>query len=85
MIQRTQGSVIDNSGQSAADYIFDQIYFEARRNKDTGLMERLRKTYLDYNNGQFEFIERLSSEMFGREISQRAQMTNRKWKITNGK
>ena len=53
-----------------SDYIFNQIYFDARRNNDTALMERLRKTYLDYNDGQFEFIERLSSEMFGREISQ---------------
>ena len=53
-----------------SDYIFNRIYVDARSNKDTALMERLRKTYLDYNDGQFEFIERLSSEMFGREISQ---------------
>jgi peptidoglycan/xylan/chitin deacetylase (PgdA/CDA1 family) len=53
-----------------SDYIFNQMYSEARRNNDTVLMERLRKTYLDYNDGQFEFMERLSSEMFGREISQ---------------
>jgi len=53
-----------------SDYIFNQIYSDARRNNDTALMERLRKTYLEYNDGQFEFIERLSSEMFGREISQ---------------
>jgi len=53
-----------------SDYIFNQIYSDARRNKDTALMERLRKTYLEYNDGQFEFIERLSSEMFGREIGQ---------------
>jgi peptidoglycan/xylan/chitin deacetylase (PgdA/CDA1 family) len=53
-----------------SDYVFNQMYSEARRNKDTVLMERLRKTYLDYNDGQFEFMERLSKEMFGREISQ---------------
>jgi peptidoglycan/xylan/chitin deacetylase (PgdA/CDA1 family) len=53
-----------------SDYIFNQMYSDARRNKDTALMERLRKTYLDYNDGQFEFIERLASEMFGRDISQ---------------
>jgi peptidoglycan/xylan/chitin deacetylase (PgdA/CDA1 family) len=53
-----------------SDYIFNQIYSDARRNKDTALMERIRKTYLDYNDGQFEFIERLASEMFGRDISQ---------------
>src|SRR5207247_658958 len=53
-----------------SDYIFNQIYSEARRDKDSGLMERLRKTYLDYNDAQFEFFERLSSEMFAREISQ---------------
>jgi peptidoglycan/xylan/chitin deacetylase (PgdA/CDA1 family) len=53
-----------------SDYIFNQIYSDARRNNDTALMDRLRKTYLEYNDGQFEFIERLSNEMFGREISQ---------------
>jgi peptidoglycan/xylan/chitin deacetylase (PgdA/CDA1 family) len=53
-----------------SDYIFNQIYSDARRNQDTALMERLRKSYLDYNDGQFEFMERLSAEMFGREISQ---------------
>lgn len=53
-----------------SDYIFNQMYSDARRNMDTALMDRLRKTYLEYNDGQFEFIERLSSEMFGREISQ---------------
>ena len=53
-----------------SDYIFNQIYSDARRSKDTALMERLRKAYLDYNDGQFESIERLASEMFGRDISQ---------------
>ena len=53
-----------------SDYIFSQIYSDARRGKDSELMERLRKAYLEYNDAQFEFFERLSSEMFGREISQ---------------
>jgi peptidoglycan/xylan/chitin deacetylase (PgdA/CDA1 family) len=53
-----------------SDYIFNQIYADARRNKDSTLVERLRKAYLDYNDGQFEFMERISIEMFGREISQ---------------
>jgi peptidoglycan/xylan/chitin deacetylase (PgdA/CDA1 family) len=53
-----------------SDYIFNQIYFDASRNKDTALMERLHRTYLDYNDAQFEFFERLSIETFGREISQ---------------
>lgn len=53
-----------------SDYMFNQIYAEARRNKDSGLMERLRKAYLDHNDEQFGFMEALSSEMFGREINQ---------------
>lgn len=53
-----------------SDYIFNRLYADARRGNDTELMERLRKTYLDYNDAQFEFFERLSNEMFGREISQ---------------
>lgn len=53
-----------------SDYIYNRIYFDARRSKDTAMMERLRKSYLEYNDGQFQFVERLSPEMFGREISQ---------------
>jgi len=53
-----------------SDYIFNQMYSDARRNKDSALMERLRKAYLEFDDGQFEFMERLSTEMFGREITQ---------------
>jgi len=53
-----------------SDYIFNQMYADARRDKDTLMMERLRKAYLELSEAQFDFFERLSSEMFGREISQ---------------
>jgi peptidoglycan/xylan/chitin deacetylase (PgdA/CDA1 family) len=53
-----------------ADYIFNRLYVDARRDKDTALMERLRKAYLELNDLQFEFFEQLSTEMFTREISQ---------------
>jgi peptidoglycan/xylan/chitin deacetylase (PgdA/CDA1 family) len=53
-----------------SDYIFNRLYVDARHDKDAALMERLRKTYLELNDSQFEFFERLSNEMFGREISQ---------------
>jgi len=53
-----------------SDYIFNRLYVDARRDKDTALMERLRTAYLELNDVQFEFFERLSNEMFGREISQ---------------
>ena len=53
-----------------SDYIFNRLYVDARRDKDSELIERLRKAYLELNDAQFEFFERLSSEMFGREISQ---------------
>ena len=53
-----------------SDYIFNQMYADARRKNDNLLMERLRTAYLDYNDSQFEFMERLSKEMFAREISQ---------------
>jgi peptidoglycan/xylan/chitin deacetylase (PgdA/CDA1 family) len=53
-----------------SDYIFNRIYVDAKRGKDTALMERLRATYLELNDAQFAFFERLSNEMFGREISQ---------------
>ena len=53
-----------------SDYIFNRLYVDARRDKDSELMERLRKAYLELNDAQFEFFERISNEMFGRQISQ---------------
>jgi peptidoglycan/xylan/chitin deacetylase (PgdA/CDA1 family) len=53
-----------------SDYILNRLYVDAKRAKDTALMDRVRKAYLELNDAQFEFFERLSSEMFGREISQ---------------
>lgn len=53
-----------------SDYIFNRLYVDAKRDKDIALMERLRKAYLELNDTQFEFFERISHEMFGREISQ---------------
>jgi len=53
-----------------SDYIFNRLYVDARRDKDRELMERLRKAYLELNDAQFEFFERISNEMFGRQISQ---------------
>ena len=53
-----------------ADFIFNNLYVVARRNRDAAMMDRLREAYLEYTDSEFEFFERLSREMFGREISQ---------------
>jgi peptidoglycan/xylan/chitin deacetylase (PgdA/CDA1 family) len=53
-----------------SDYIFNRLYVDARRDKDEAMMDRLRKAYLEFNDAQFEFFERLSNEMFGRDINQ---------------
>lgn len=53
-----------------ADFMFNFLYVWARRTKDAAMMGRLREAYLEYNDSQFEFFERTSEEMFGREISQ---------------
>jgi len=53
-----------------SDYIFNALYVEAKRAQDAALTVRLRKAYLELNDAQFDFFERLSNEMFGREINQ---------------
>lgn len=53
-----------------SDFIFNDIYVEARRNKDAAMMRRIREAYLQNTDSQFRFFERRSAEMFGRQISQ---------------
>ena len=53
-----------------SDFIFNDLYLEARRNKDAVMMRRLRECYLQNTDRQFEFFERRAAEMFGRQISQ---------------
>lgn len=53
-----------------SDFIFNDLYVDARGNKDAEMMRRVREGYLQYTDSQFEFFERRSAEMFGRQISQ---------------
>ena len=53
-----------------SDYIFNKLYVNARKANDQALMQRVRKAYLDYNDGAFIFMEGLSRETFSREIPQ---------------
>jgi peptidoglycan/xylan/chitin deacetylase (PgdA/CDA1 family) len=53
-----------------SDYIFNKLYVDARKANDQALMQRIRKAYLDYNDGAFIFMEGLSRETFKREIPQ---------------
>ncbi len=52
------------------DYAFNQVYVQARRANDPALAERLRAAYLDHTDAAFTYFEKLSREMFGREIPQ---------------
>lgn len=45
-------------------------YLQAQQNGDFALAERLRESYLDYNLAVTNFAERISVEIFGREIAQ---------------
>jgi peptidoglycan/xylan/chitin deacetylase (PgdA/CDA1 family) len=52
------------------DYMFNVPYVRALREKDLKTAERLRQTYLDFTMAATEFAERISPEVFGREIPQ---------------
>jgi peptidoglycan/xylan/chitin deacetylase (PgdA/CDA1 family) len=52
------------------DYMFNVPYVRALRDKDLKTAERLRRSYLDFTMAATEFAERISPEIFGREIPQ---------------
>jgi peptidoglycan/xylan/chitin deacetylase (PgdA/CDA1 family) len=53
-----------------SDYIFTVPYSRALRDRDTALQQRLRTAYLDYTLAATEFAEKISPQIFGREIPQ---------------
>ena len=53
-----------------SDFIFNVPYAQAVQNGDTAMAERVRESYLDYNLAVTRFAERISVEIFGREVAQ---------------
>ena len=53
-----------------SDFIFNVPYVQAQQNGDSALAERLLESYLDYNLAVTKFAERISVEIFGREVAQ---------------
>src|SRR5437867_8630362 len=53
-----------------SDFIFNIAYAHAVRTKDTVLAGRLRDAYLDFTIAATEFAERISPQIFGREVPQ---------------
>ena len=54
----------------STDFIFNVVYVRALRNKDEAMAKRLREAYLSFTIAATEFAERISPEIFGREITQ---------------
>jgi hypothetical protein len=50
--------------------MYNVPYVRALRDKDLKTAERLRRSYLDFTMAATEFAERISPEVFGREIPQ---------------
>jgi len=53
-----------------SDFIFNAIYVDALRDHDEAMAQRLRKEYLDFTIATTEFAERISPQIFGREVTQ---------------
>jgi peptidoglycan/xylan/chitin deacetylase (PgdA/CDA1 family) len=53
-----------------SDFIFNVGYVRALLNKDEVMAKRLRKAYLEFTIAATEFAERISPQIFGREIPQ---------------
>jgi len=62
---RVTPHTIENS-----DFIFNVAYVRALINKDAALAKRLRAAYLDYTIAATEFAERVSPQIFNREVTQ---------------
>lgn len=62
---RVTPHTIENS-----DFIFNVPYARALVNKDEALAKRLRAAYLDHTIAATEFAERISPQIFGREVAQ---------------
>jgi len=53
-----------------SDFIFNAIYVDALRSKDETTAKHLRQAYLDFAIVATEFAERISPQIFGREVTQ---------------
>jgi len=53
-----------------SDFIFNVAYAHAVRTKDAVMARRLRDAYLDFTIAATEFAERISPQVFGREVPQ---------------
>jgi hypothetical protein len=53
-----------------SDFIFNVGYVRAVRESDAAMVKRLRNSYLDFTIAATEFAERISPQIFGREIPQ---------------
>ncbi len=53
-----------------ADFAFNVGYIRALRNRDEAMARRLREAYLNFTISVIEFAERISPQIFGREITQ---------------
>jgi len=53
-----------------SDFIFNVGYVHALRNRDEAMAKRLREAYLDFTVAATEFAERISPQIFDREITQ---------------
>lgn len=52
------------------DYIFAKAYHIAYRNGDSDLMKKIGEAYIDYMEKKIIYFERVSNDLFGRNISQ---------------
>lgn len=55
---------------SNEDWIWNEAYVKAKRARNFQLMEKISTAYLDYIDPKFEYFEKLSQAMFGRQIPQ---------------
>lgn len=54
----------------ASDYEFNDVLWQARKNKDDAMAARAKKEYVEYADTVFDFFEDASRKLFGREIPQ---------------
>lgn len=53
-----------------SDFVFNALYVQALKTNDDATAKRLRESYLDFTIAATEFAERISPQIFGREVPQ---------------
>lgn len=67
---RSRGYEIAPFTLECADWVYNSAFVNAVARRDTEMQDRLRKAYVEHFSRSLDFVERVSRDLFGRDIPQ---------------